>query len=72
MGTVISHQDLKQVLATIFHDKSVMNSEFVPKTDVLDSNDTFKLAYSVNLPAFFPTVFLLLCFYVLKKIDFFV
>ena len=59
-----SHQDLKQVIATTSYDKSVLNSELVPKTDVLDANDSFAFAYSPTLPSFFPTVF-----YFYKKCD---
>jgi len=43
-------------LASTTHDKTVLNAEFVPKTDVLDANDAFNFTYSLNLPAFFPGV----------------
>lgn len=54
-----THQDLKLIVVQTMQEQRILNIENVPKTDVLDSNENFTFTYTVNLPSFFPSVYII-------------
>lgn len=54
-----THQDLKLIVVQTMQEQRILNIENVPKTDVLDSNENFSFTYTVNLPSFFPSVYII-------------